>query len=164
MQNTDWYLVQCKSRQDERAEQNLLNQGIQIYRPQQLVERIRYGERTTRNESLFPGYLFVQLDTGGLSWSRIRSTRGVNRVVSFGGLPLPVGAGLVEALRGRQASAGRISALKAGDKVRISEGAFRELEAIYLRDDGEERVILLLNLLQRQQQLSFPLRSVRSAN
>ena len=28
-----WYLLQCKPRQDERAEENLLRQGYHCYRP-----------------------------------------------------------------------------------------------------------------------------------
>jgi len=37
-------------------------------------------------ESLFPRYLFVQLDIGpqGLDWGPIRSTMGVSRLVRFG--------------------------------------------------------------------------------
>ena len=50
-----------------------------------------------------------------------------------------------------------------GDAVRITEGPFSELEAIFLRNDGEERAILLLTLLHREQRLKMPLRSIKSA-
>lgn len=35
-------------------------------------------------ESLFPGYLFIQLDQLNDNWHPIRSTRGVNQLVTFG--------------------------------------------------------------------------------
>ncbi|MND95058.1 transcriptional activator RfaH [compost metagenome] len=50
--------------------------------------------------------------------------------------------------------------LVSGEPVRINEGPFAELQAIYLGMDGDERVIVLLNFLQRQQQLSLPVSGV----
>ena len=44
--------------------------------------------------------------------------------------------------------------------MRIIEGGFAELDAIFVAMDGEQRVILLLNMLNRQQQISMPLLSV----
>ncbi|WP_332455243.1 transcription termination/antitermination NusG family protein, partial [Pseudomonas fragi] len=35
-------------------------------------------------ESLFPGYLFIHMPPGA-NWAPLRSTRGVARVVAFGG-------------------------------------------------------------------------------
>ena len=95
-----WYLLQCKPRQDERAEENLLRQGYHCYRPQHQRERILRGQRQTVSESLFPGYLFIQL--GPLdNWAPLRSTRGVSRLVAFGNQPLPVSAELIAQLRRR---------------------------------------------------------------
>jgi transcriptional antiterminator RfaH len=45
--------------------------------------------------------------------------------------------------------------------VQITNGAFRQLEAIFVANDGDERVVLLLNILQRNQKLVFPIESVR---
>ena len=48
------------------------------------------------------------------------------------------------------------------ERVIIAEGSFLGIEAIFLASDGEERVMLLLNILQSEQTLSFPIESVRS--
>lgn len=37
------------------------------------------------------------------------------------------------------------------------------LKRFFLRNDGEERAILLLTLLHREQRLKMPLRSIKSA-
>lgn len=153
-----WYLVHCKSRQDERAEQNLLRQGYICYRPQHSCERIVRGCRQIIVESLFPGYLFIQL-AADANWGPLRSTRGVIRVVGFGGIPLRLDNRLIERLQQRKTAPVR-PALEAGDSVRITEGGFAELDAIFVAMDGEQRVILLLNMLNRQQQISMPLLSV----
>ncbi len=153
-----WYLVHCKPRQDERAEENLLRQGYGCYRPQYSRERIVRGRRQTVVESLFPGYLFIQL-AADASWAPLRSTRGVNRVVSFGSMPLPLDNGLIAHLQQRTAITVK-PVLETGDCVRITAGGFAELDAIFMAMDGEQRVILLLDMLNRQQQISVPLVSI----
>lgn len=153
-----WYLVQCKPRQDERAEENLLRQGYACYRPQHSCERIVRGRRQPVVESLFPGYLFIQLAADG-NWAPLRSTRGVNRVIGFGGMPLPVDSSLIAHLQQRTTTDVK-QLLQAGDSVRITAGSFAELDAIFMAMDGEQRVILLLNLLNRPQQISVPLCSI----
>jgi transcriptional antiterminator RfaH len=153
-----WYLVQCKSRQDQRAEENLLRQGYACARPVCLRGRIVRGRREYVQESLFPGYLFINLPANA-SWSSVRSTRGVGRLVSFGGMPLPVCADLVMQL---QARAEPIECLpfNSGDSVRILDEGFAELEAVFLTMDGEERAILLVDFLNRQQQVSLSLAKI----
>lgn len=153
-----WYLVQCKPRQDERAEDNLLRQGYTCYRPQHSCERIVRGRRQTIAESLFPGYLFIQLSVDS-NWAPLRSTRGVNRVIGFGGMPLPVDSSLIADLRQRTTTDVQ-PLLQTGDSVRIIEGTFADLDAIFMAMDGEQRGILLLDLLNRQHQVSLPLTSI----
>nr|WP_298138179.1 transcription/translation regulatory transformer protein RfaH [uncultured Pseudomonas sp.] len=153
-----WYLVHCKPRQDERAEENLLRQGYGCYRPQHSRERIVHGRRQTVVESLFPGYLFIQLASDA-NWAPLRSTRGVNRVVGFGSKPLPLDDGLIAHLQQRTTITAE-PAFEVGDSVRITAGGFAELDAIFMAMEGEQRVILLLDILNRQQQISVPLESI----
>lgn len=157
-----WYLIQCKPRQDERAEENLLRQGYTCYRPRHSRERLLRGQRQTIEESLFPGYLFIQLSQLD-NWAPLRSTRGVNRVVSFGNQPLAVSPELISQLQQRCCAGAIEQLLESGDKVRINDGAFAELEAIFLSMDGNERVVLLMNILHREQKVRVPLSSIRKA-
>lgn len=154
-----WYLVQCKPRQDERAEEHLLRQGYTCYRPTLRSERLRGGRRLQVTESLFPGYLFTRLAPDG-NWSALRSTRGVSRLVSFGhNLPHPVDDALIENLR-RQEGQAMAPVLQNGDRVRVVGGSFTDIEAIFLSMDGEERVVLLMNILNRQQEIRMPLKLI----
>lgn len=155
----DWYLIQCKVRQDGRAEEHLVRQGYQCYRPMYRCERLLKGRVKLVEESLFPGYVFVQLGLQD-SWAALRSTRGVLRVVGFGGKPTAIRAGLVEQLQRRQQVEEPLP-LVAGEKVRIVEGPFAELEAVFLEMDGKARVVLLLGFLQRQQKIQIPLTGIR---
>jgi len=156
-----WYLVHCKPREDERARENLQRQGFECYRPARLVERCRNGQKCMVAESLFPNYLFIHLDRVNDNWYPIRSTRGVIQIVRFNGLPLPVANAIIEGIRSRLAAVSVEPYLRPGERVRITQGAFSQLEAIFVANDGQDRVILLLNILQRSQELSFPLQNVR---
>jgi len=159
---TAWYLLQCKPRQDARAEENLRRQGYSCFRPLLQREKLGGGRIQKVEESLFPGYLFIQLDAQS-NWAPLRSTRGVSRLVVFSGYPLPVPAGLIEQLRLRsQQVSGQaaVPVLKSGEKVRITEGPFAELEAIFHSMDGLQRAVLLLNMLNRQQKIHLPLSSL----
>ncbi|MDR6608801.1 transcriptional antiterminator RfaH [Pseudomonas synxantha] len=151
-----WYLVQCKANQDERAEINLVNQGYTCFRPTHRRERDLQGRRRIVRESLFPGYLFIQLGSGE-SWAPLRSTRGVLRIVSFGGKPLPVGDDLIAQLYKHDGEAPMEALFACGERVRINEGPFVDVEAIFLAMEGEQRVLLLMTLLQREQRISVPL-------
>ena len=153
-----WFLVQCKASQDERAEINLLHQGYTCFRPTHRRERVLHGRRRVVCQSLFPSYLFIQLGAND-SWSPLRSTRGVSRVVAFGGKPLPVRDELITQLQER-ASTHVIATFNPGDKVTILDRGFAGIESIFMTMDGDERVILLINLMNRQQQVSMPLASI----
>ncbi len=158
----NWYLLLCKPRQDARAEENLLRQGYSCFRPLLYREKLSGGRIRKVEESLFPGYLFIQLSAQD-NWTPLRSTRGVNRLVAFNGYPLPVSAKLVEQLRLRSQQVAvqtAVPALQAGEKVRITEGPFAELEAIFHSMDGLQRAVLLLNMLNRQQTIRLPLSSL----
>lgn len=151
----DWYLVQCKPKQDGRAQENLERQGYVCSRPLLRRERVSRGRRQFITESLFPGYLFVHLPEGA-NWAPLRSTKGVSRMVAFGGSPLGVASGLVHALQER-GNLGVVPTYHAGDKVVILDGDFSGFESIFMAMDGEERAILLINMLSRQRQIVVPL-------
>lgn len=158
-----WYLLQCKPRQGFRAEEHLSRQGFHCYHPIIDIERIQQNRRVRSSESLFPGYLFIRLDNTTDNWRPIRSTRGVNRIVSFNGQPLPVDDALIEQIRTRSAAGVPLPSLQPGDPVRITTGPFAELEVIFQSFDGQERAIILLNLLQRPQQVKVPVGHLRRA-
>lgn len=87
--NHAWYLVHTKARQEDTAITNLQRQNFRCYMPMLYVEKVRRGKPAVVAESMFPSYVFVQLDTSenikGQSWSPIRSTLGVRELVKFGG-------------------------------------------------------------------------------
>lgn len=162
--NANWYLIQTKPRQEARAEEHLLRQQYDCFRPlQPRASAAAVRSRRVVEEDLFPGYLFIRLDCND-SWYPIRSTRGVSRIVAFGGMPCPVPDSLIEHIRQRMqapiASAPVAHPFAQGETVLVRTGE-SELQAIFLCEDGEERAVILLNLLQREQRISLPRSSLQ---
>jgi transcriptional antiterminator RfaH len=149
-----WYLVYAKPRQEQTAQENLVRQGYRTYLPLLRVPRRRLGRRVIRVEAMFPRYLFIHLDTVTDNWAPIRSTVGVSKLVRFGGEPAPVPDMLIEALRARENKEGvqdvPLHSYQHGQKVRIEEGPFMGYEGIFLAKTGEERVLVLLDVVGTQ--------------
>lgn len=157
-----WYLIQCRPHEDVRALENLERQHFECYRPLYEKERLRRGRRVFMRAALFPGYLFIRLDCLNDNWLPICSTRGVFKIVRFNERPLPVSDQIVNDIRRRIDSKPiREPYLKSGEHVVITDGSFSGIEGIFVAPDGDERVMLLLNILHRDQTLSFPVADVR---
>jgi len=147
---TAWYLVHCKPRQETRAQENLENQSINSFCPTFSLEKVIRGKRCCVEEVLFPGYLFVELPVNGEQWSKIRSTRGVRDFVKFGGVPAKISDELLQKLKVVDEGIGdkiQSKTPRAGERIRIMSGPFKDLEGVFEMADGEQRSIVLLNLL-----------------
>ena len=159
----NWYLIRCKPRQEARAVENLRNQAYTCYLPSHQVERLRHGKVVIVNEPLFPGYLFIQLCELTENWHPIRSTRGVMGLVTFANQAVPLPNMLVADILARlEGCVSDRSLFCPGDVVTVAEGPLRDLNAIFSSVDGQERAVILLNLMHRQQQVSVPLKALRS--
>ncbi|WP_292979208.1 transcription/translation regulatory transformer protein RfaH [Nitrosomonas sp.] len=163
-----WYLVHTKPRQESCALQNLQQQGYACYLPLLPVEKLRQGSLAILTEPLFPRYLFIQLGQGNSarSWSPIRSTRGVNRLVSFGNEPAKIDDGLIDLLQQQETAfqARPEQLFKPGEKVQITEGAFAGIEGIYQMAEGERRVMVLIELLSKPVAMRISPASLRKVN
>ncbi|WP_300088805.1 transcription/translation regulatory transformer protein RfaH [uncultured Nitrosomonas sp.] len=163
-----WYLVHTKPRQESCALQNLQQQGYACYLPLLPVEKLRQGSLAILTEPLFPRYLFIQLGQGNSarSWAPIRSTRGVNRLVSFGNEPAKIDDGLIDLLQQQETAfqARPEQLFKPGEKVQITEGAFAGIEGIYQMAEGERRVMVLIELLSKPVAMRISPASLRKVN
>ena len=155
--STPWYVVQCKANQDARAELELGRQGFEVYRPQ-VEERRRGGLFVT---SYFPRYLFLRLSGAVSSFATVRSTRGVLRMVAWGGVIPTVPDSLIEALKQRTDERGCVDpecrAFDIDQEVRVVDGPFQDLVGRCCEVSGNDRVVLLMTLLQRELKVAFPL-------
>lgn len=155
-----WYAIYCKPREDERAELHLDRQAFEVFRPKHRVRRKRQGKMTTLIESLFPRYLFVHLDDVAQNWAPIRSTRGVAGLVRWGDWVPAVPDCVVDCLRENIDEVGCIPTpapdYQKGDRLMIKEGPFAGHEGLFHARRGEDRVMLLLEIMKQPQTMVFP--------
>jgi transcriptional antiterminator RfaH len=158
MSQTHWYLLQTKPNQEARALTNLTQQGYPVFCPMLSVEKLRRGKVGMRLEAMFARYLFIQLDSSrsGLGWASIRSTLGVSHLVSFGGVPAKVDAGLIAHLQQHAKQAAPAHLFHVEERLLIADGPFAGLEAIYQATNGEGRAMVLIELLGQSTRLQVP--------
>ena len=97
IKQSKWLLVYTKAREEERAKKNLEQQGFETFLPM-----ISYQGREKKINSMitmFPRYLFVKFNIENASWNRIKSTRGVSHIITFGDKPSIVPFEIIKYLR-----------------------------------------------------------------
>tara|TARA_B100002003_G_scaffold223508_1_gene228085 strand:- start:32111 stop:32590 length:480 start_codon:yes stop_codon:yes gene_type:complete len=156
-----WYALQHKPAQGDRALQHLQNQDIACFYPKISVEKIKGGKRSKKLEPLFPGYLFVNLEQTDSRWSKLRSTRGVLRIVGFANKPAPISDAVIQHVKESLDSVAEQGGIKAGQAVQLNEGPFEGINAIFQSYDGEARAIVLINFMQKQQVVSVPVSALK---
>ena len=144
-----WYLVKTKALNENRVVTRLIGAGYEV-----LFPKIRKKSRRHRGvfdvRPLFPTYLFVLFR--GDELKTIKYTHGVARVICFGLEPQEVDEEIIAAIRERMDAEGFVKLepkkveLAPGQKVKIGEGPFAGLDAIFLEElPDRERVVLLLD-------------------
>lgn len=157
-----WYALQHKPAQGDRAVQHLQNQDIACFYPKIEVEKIKAGKRTKKLEPLFPGYVFVNLEQTDPMWAKLRSTRGVLRIVSFANRPAPIDDEVITHIKNSMDKVAEQGGIKPGQTIELDDGPFKGINAIFQSYDGEERAIVLVTFMQKQQQVRVPVSAIRS--
>lgn len=154
-----WYAIRTKVNREKDVEKRLTDFNLEVFLPWMRTRR-RIGSRFHWILApLFPGYVFCRLDMV-VSGKAARYSPGVKDFLTFGSRIAEVSEDIIQTLRGRCpggiAEIDPVSA-KPGDVVRISEGPFAGLEAIFEQKlKGSERVAVLLEILGRQTRIVLP--------
>lgn len=146
-----WYVVRVRANAERRVAQSLANREIDVFLPMQSKVASHTRKRRRPNASpLFAGYVFACF--GYLLTSRVLTCPGVVHIVSRGGIPEAVDPDEMFALRTLARAARSVEALPAftpGQKVKIREGPLADVEAVIVRDNGRDRLIVSISLLAR---------------
>lgn len=140
-----WYVLKTRARQEGRAIAHLENQSFTVYCPWLI-------RQDGRREALFTGYLFIQFESPekfSESFTCVRSTRGVQAFVKYGEHWACADQALIDLLKYRENGYRAVPRFQRDQPVMISEGPFKDIEAIYLCPDGEQRALVLLTILNR---------------
>jgi len=142
-----WYVIHCEANHDRQVQHVVNLNGLEVYAPRIPATRKRNGDKP-----LFPGYVFVRLDLSAGDWGRTRYLPGVRALVQFGAEPAPVDEGIVDAIRRRiDAYEPNVVRLNPGDRVRVLNGSFADLEGLFCEAlTSDQRVAVLIDMMRRQ--------------
>jgi transcriptional antiterminator RfaH len=145
-----WYALYTKPRKERQVNTLLRGQGIETYLPT-VQRKIRRRDRPDRIV-YFPCYLFARLDFEVVPRSSIAWMPGVRRIISSGDQPTVVADEIVELIRCRLKDVEEVGygRLKQGDRVRITSGPLRDLEAVFDQPlSATDRIRVLLDVMGR---------------
>jgi len=160
-----WVALHCKANSEAMVYQKLVEQGVETYFPR--YEIVQRDNHRRRSRPLFPGYLFVQVDLEQVQPHLLYHLPGLIGVVAFGGKPAAIPAEAIEQVRQRLDQVTTVGGpsllgLQKGDSVRILQGPFKDLEAVFDGAlDGRGRVRVLLDVLGRLSRVELPAHEVQ---
>jgi transcriptional antiterminator RfaH len=158
-----WVVVRTRPHAEQTALENLKRQTFETYCPMLRKRRSHARRVEIVLRPLFPGYLFARCGKQARQWRPILSTYGVRSVVRAGEEPSFIDHGFIASLRAREIDGAIVRPAKpyeVGQKVRIAGGAFDGIVATIIDLEEEERVVVLLDMLQRAAKLTLDVGAV----
>jgi transcriptional antiterminator RfaH len=153
--SVSWYAMRSKPNKEDFLARQLDAYGVDFYYPRLQVNPI--NPRSRKNRPYLPNYLFVHVDLDVVNISTLRWMPGASGMVNFDGEPASIPDFIIAAIK-RHVDQLNISAhefiadLQPGDIILVQDGPFAGYEAIFDgRLTGQDRVRVLLNLLQKRQ-------------
>jgi transcriptional antiterminator RfaH len=141
-------------------------EGFETYLPRLRESRTVRGRKVEVRPLLFPGYIFIAIV---LQWHAARWAPGVAHIIMDGMTPARVPDAVIDEIRSRERD-GLVElpklpqGLRAGDRVRITQGPFADRLALYQGQAPHDRVEVLLLLLGSRQRTEFPAAAVEAVS
>ena len=122
-----------------------------------VVEFTRAGKRKVVKRKLYPGYLMIRMGVNDESWFLVRETPGIGDFTGASGKPTPMSDIEVERIikmvypdAEEEQSLKTTIPFRSGDRVRVKEGNFQNLEGDVDRiDEANGRVTVIISIFGR---------------
>lgn len=145
-----WYAAYTCSRHEKRVAAHLAKRDVDCFLP--LYESMRRWKdrRLWMQMPLFPGYVFVRIMLS--ERVRVLEVPGIARLVCFNGVPSPLPAQEIEAIRSalsQNLRAEPFGFLTSGRRVQVKTGPLAGLKGTVIRRKGRSGIVLSMNLIRR---------------
>jgi len=156
----NWHCVHTRPKKEERARSHLAETlGLETYFPRLRRQRTIRRVKSVVTGPLFPRYFFCRFEFSQ-SYRAVKYAPDVIDIVSFGDTPAVVEEGLIDEIKSWAGETVDVislaPALLPGDRVRITDGPLRGLEAVIGAEmNGRERVAIVLSILERSVQMNI---------
>jgi transcriptional antiterminator RfaH len=153
-----WFVAQIKPNSYDSAIQNLERQGFETFLPMTGITQRHKNKFVVKNVYVFPGYMFVCFDPHIISWTKINSTYGVSKILSFNKKPSEISSDLILALQTKykiNSNSKQMEKLQKGDSIKFYTGPFTDLIAKVESTDEKNRIWILLERIGGLQRLKL---------
>lgn len=145
-----WYAVYTYPRHEKSVAERLESNGVETFLPTFTTESQWKDRRVKIEVPVFPGYVFVRMSSA--QRGKVLSAPGVIRVLSLGGVPIPLDDSEIEGIRlclDRGMKLEPHPFLEVGDRVRVRSGQLAGLEGRISQRKNKRRLIVPLTLINQ---------------
>jgi transcription termination/antitermination protein NusG len=145
-----WFALRVRTRAEPTVEHYLRGNGYQTFLPTVWHSRRYFNRIKIVNTAMFPGLLFCRIDVRRRL--RVLTTPGVEAIAGCSNIPEPVPDAEIDALMrisGAEVPVRSWPYLQTGDRVKIGFGAFAGTEGILVSENGVDRLVVSIGVLQR---------------
>ena len=153
-----WCVAQVKPYSYNSAIQNLERQGFETFLPKMETTQRQENKFLVKNVYVFPGYMFVCLDQNIITWTKINSTYGVSKILTFSNKPAEISSDLILELKNRyeiNSKPTQKENLQKGDAIKFYSGPFTDLIAKVESVEEKNRIWILLEVMGGYQRLKL---------
>ena len=153
-----WLIAQIKPYSYDLAIRNLERQGFETFVPKMKItikEKIFF---INKDVFVFPGYVFIGVDPLNSNWTKINSTYGISKLLSFNNKASEISHDLILALKNRYDENIEQTIkenLKKGDIIKFNSGPFVDLIAGIEALDGKNRIWVLLEAMGQKMKVKI---------
>jgi transcriptional antiterminator RfaH len=153
-----WYVIHAHPKQEDRVVSNLNVLRVQVFCPKIKERRFQQfaSEPIYLIKPIFPRYIFARFELEKLC-HKIRYTRGVCNIVSFGDGPVSIEEEIITLIQSniREDGFARIDpSIKVGDKVIVKDGPLKDFAGIFEQEMKDaDRIRILLETVSYQAHL-----------
>ncbi|MBN2293710.1 MAG: transcription termination/antitermination factor NusG [Pirellulales bacterium] len=159
-----WYILKVQSNREDSIREGLQRRvaiaGLDRYFgniivPIEKVTEVKGGKKRIVKRKLYPGYLVVQMEINEDTWFLVRETPGIGDFTGAAGKPTPMlpheVSRIVSTQEEKTDQAPKLKiAFKLGDRVKINEGTFENIEGeVDTIDETSGRVTVMINIFGR---------------
>ena len=127
-----WFIAQIKPNSYRSAIQNLERQGFETFLPKMGITQRKENKFLVKNVYIFPGYMFVCFDPHIIAWTKINSTYGVSKILTFSNKPAEISSDLILELKNRyeiNSNTTQKEKLQKGNSIKFYKGPFADMIA-----------------------------------
>ena len=144
-----WYPVYTHPRTEKKAQQALLNKGIETYLPLRRQLKQWSDRKKWVEEPLIKSYLFVHITVH--EQTEVLMTKGITRFIYFGGKITPMPDRQIEDLKLLMTSAVELEVteenLLPGEKIRLKAGPLKGMTGEIISYRSQKQLVLRLENL-----------------